>query len=444
MRTRTPGASGRRTTRSADRGIEQLGIVGRRDRRSASPLGCAAISSNASVSVAPSGPTNSCDRAAARRRQVVDDVAVARGDVGEEMRRCGRCPRAAPARRETRRPARPRPRDRRRSSRVRGSDGCRSERSPLRSLASSPRKVAAHGRARGCLARGRGPRRTARSRAATARACRPSGAPRRSQRMLEQGEQRNRREGRRAPPRREPREHAGRACRRGASPPESSTATFQRPSAAATRRASARSGVTSAAVLSGVSTASRSATAMASASSSALAASITDRRSSAARDTGAERRSLSRARQRSVGGRRAQRLRHQRLATVRRWRSERHDLVAVDADAREQAVQGELRMARRGCAIAAIRGGPPIKLHDVLVEIGIEAGQHHGAVRQAGDGREQLGGRRHRAGRAGGDHRASGAAARRAASALIRSRGARRLDCAPGRRGSRARVRGRS
>ena len=61
-----------------------------------------------------------------------------------------------------------------------------------------------------------------------------------------------------------------------ASPPESSNARFQRPSAAITRRASARSGVTSAAVLSRC-RASRIATAIASASISGLAASITAR-----------------------------------------------------------------------------------------------------------------------------------------------------------------------
>ena len=61
-----------------------------------------------------------------------------------------------------------------------------------------------------------------------------------------------------------------------ASPPESSKARFQRPSAAITRRASARSGVTSAADLSRC-RASRIATAIASASISGLAASITAR-----------------------------------------------------------------------------------------------------------------------------------------------------------------------
>ena len=63
--------------------------------------------------------------------------------------------------------------------------------------------------------------------------------------------------------------------RQSGSPPESSAIMFQRPSAAATRRARARSGVMRAAVAAGVSIASRKTTAIASASSSALAASIT-------------------------------------------------------------------------------------------------------------------------------------------------------------------------
>ena len=46
------------------------------------------------------------------------------------------------------------------------------------------------------------------------------------------------------------------------------------------------------------------------------------------------------------------------------------------------------------------------QLPGALIEIGIEPGQHHGAVRQLRDGGEQARGRRHRAGGAGGDHRA--------------------------------------
>ena len=62
---------------------------------------------------------------------------------------------------------------------------------------------------------------------------------------------------------------------------------------------------------------------------------------------------------------------------------------------------------------------PAISAQTGVVEIAVEAGQHHGAVRQRGDGGEQLGGRRHRAGRAGGDHRRRCAAASRLASASI-------------------------
>ena len=43
-----------------------------------------------------------------------------------------------------------------------------------------------------------------------------------------------------------------------------------------------------------------------------------------------------------------------------------------------------------------------------LVEVGVEPGQHHGAVRKLRDRLDQRGGRRHRAGGAGGDHGAAG------------------------------------
>ena len=62
---------------------------------------------------------------------------------------------------------------------------------------------------------------------------------------------------------------------------------------------------------------------------------------------------------------------------------------------------------RRRDAPALIAGD---QLPRLLVEIGVEAGQHHGAVRQPRDGRDQFGGRRDRAGRAGGDHRPVGLA----------------------------------
>ena len=69
----------------------------------------------------------------------------------------------------------------------------------------------------------------------------------------------------------------------------------------------------------------------------------------------------------------------------------------------EQGLHGELRMSRRRRDALALVAGD--QLPRLLVEIGIEAGQHHGAVRQPRDGRDQFGGRRDRAGRARGDHR---------------------------------------
>ena len=170
---------------------------------------------------------------------------------------------------------------------------------------------------------------------------------------------------------------------------------------AATRRPSATSCVTSAAVLPGISTASRKATAMASASSSALAASITAMRLHRRVGLRGERFCppdvlstawLAAAGRKGFGD--------EALAAVRRRLCERPDVGAGDADARRERGERKLRMAVRGVAAVGKRcpGG--------LVEIGIEAGQHHRAVRQFGDGCEQRRGRRDRAGGAGGDHRA--------------------------------------
>ena len=58
-------------------------------------------------------------------------------------------------------------------------------------------------------------------------------------------------------------------------------------------------------------------------------------------------------------------------------------------------------MTRSGVTFGIARDHGPGR----LVQLGVEAGQHHRAMRQPGDGREQLGGRRHRSGRSGGDHR---------------------------------------
>ena len=66
------------------------------------------------------------------------------------------------------------------------------------------------------------------------------------------------------------------------------------------------------------------------------------------------------------------------------------------------------------CGWPAIGGGPvgsappPVKFPGGVVELSVEPRQHHGAAREVRDGREQARGRRHRAGRTGGDHRRAG------------------------------------
>ena len=105
-------------------------------------------------------------------------------------------------------------------------------------------------------------------------------------------------------------------------------------------------------------------------------------------------------------GGRPQRLRQKLLAAgrVRQF----HDRFAGYADAGEQRLQRELRMPRgRRNPLALVAGNQP---PGRFVEIGIEARQHHGAMRQSRDGRDQFGGRRDRAGGAGGNDRAVGLA----------------------------------
>ena len=164
---------------------------------------------------------------------------------------------------------------------------------------------------------GRVPRSTARSSAATACAIEPA------ERMLQQRQQRHRREPAAAPPRPPAARTRPPAYSASVSPAESSTGTSQRASAASTRRASARSGVTSAAVLPGSSIASRSATAIASASSSALAASIVAMVASAASAWVANAGSASRSCQRSVAAAGRSASESEPLAPVRRGLRER-------------------------------------------------------------------------------------------------------------------------
>ncbi len=126
---------------------------------------------------------------------------------------------------------------------------------------------------------------------------------------------------------------------------------------------------------------------------------------------------------RRLGG--PQRLRDEALAggQRRRRRADGLHALALDAETHQQLRQNGLRMA--GMTALAARhvigrggdGGPALG-----VEIEIQPGQHHRAARQAGDGGEQRGGGRHRAGRAGCDDRAR--AAGRAGAAPPRRAGA--------------------
>ena len=190
------------------------------------------------------------------------------------------------------------------------------------------------------------------------------------------------------------------------SPPVSSTAIFQRINAAATRRAERR-GPASPARRSCRPAPLRAARwRSASASSSALAASITVSVETAASACAANARSRARSPPRIGSHCRPHRFGQQRFAAVRLC--QRIHRAAGYADARQQRLHGELRMARRGgnFLLRITRDQPP----RLFVEIGVEAGQHDGAVRQTRDRRNQFGSRGNRSGRTGGDHRAIGLA----------------------------------
>ena len=94
------------------------------------------------------------------------------------------------------------------------------------------------------------------------------------------------------------------------------------------------------------------------------------------------------------GGGRPQRLGNVPLPFSARGIAQHRDLLAGNANAIQQRLHGKLRMTerRRDKLIASNR--PP----GLVVEPQVEAGQHHGAVRQPGDRGDQLGGRGHRAG----------------------------------------------
>jgi hypothetical protein len=163
---------------------------------------------------------------------------------------------------------------------------------------------------------------------------------------------------------------------------------------------------------------------MASASSSALAASITATVSSA-RASGEPLPALG-------GGGGPQRLGDIALAVVRTRSAQRNHLLARDADAAQQRLHGELRMLDRGRNARVAVAAAADQLPGLRVEREVEAGQHDGAARELGDGGDQLGGRRHGAGRAGGDHgsvRVRGKPRRFGLDQRVAARG--RLDGAP-------------
>jgi len=105
------------------------------------------------------------------------------------------------------------------------------------------------------------------------------------------------------------------------------------------------------------------------------------------------------------GGGGPQRLGDIALAVMRTRSAQRGDLLARNADAAQQRLHGELRMLdrRRNPRVAIAAAAD--QLPGLRVEREVEAGQHHGAAVKLGDGGDQLGGCRHGAGRAGGDHR---------------------------------------
>ena len=232
------------------------------------------------------------------------------------------------------------------------------------------------------------------------------------------------RDGNPAPPRRPP---GGRGGRRASSdsgtPAESSTATFQRPSSAATRIASARSGVTRAALCPGCSSVSRRAIAMASASSRSSAASTMAtpvnpaavRPACSARSIATQRSVVSAGRSASV------RMRGRGPARSRppsRARGRRDGEIAARSRRAGAAWLGGGR-GRFTVAIVAVRRSCPRPRRRGPGR-GRAAPRRRSAAARSRQGARAVAG--HRARRPGGDDRASGRSRRsRSASALIRA-----------------------
>ena len=268
----------------------------------------------------------------------------------------------------------------------------------------APRKLRAREQARALPERGRGPRRIARSSAATARSL--SRAPSRNSGCLSKREQRHRRKPAERRVGGEPGEYTGRRVG------ERVAAGILRGDVPARRARPRRGGpardpASPAPRSCPSSTASRSATAMASASSSALAASImvmrADRRFGVRRESRHRRRASATCRSPPPGA---------RLPTRSRSRPRGAARLSTASRAMPMRVSSAC-MANCGWPGAGamfffvVAGDQPPRL---FVEIGVEAGQHDGAVRQPRDRRDQLGGRRDRAGRTRGDHRRVGLA----------------------------------
>ena len=210
MRTRTPGWSGRRTVRSADRSVEQLGIVGRRERKARAGLVERDLVEGGFERLPGRMPAKRVLHALVVVAQLRDRVAMARGDSGERLRRRRPALRAAARRRSAARRGQPPPR-------ARASVNSDARIGPMQVggfLAPNLRELAAEGRERMCEPGGAGPRpRAAQDRALQRRdrapyARRMAAEP--EQRMLEQRQQRHRRQPAERRLRDEPREHAGR------------------------------------------------------------------------------------------------------------------------------------------------------------------------------------------------------------------------------------------
>ncbi len=288
---------------------------------------------------------------------------------------------------------------------MRGSERCRSDASLRLTLPSSARNVPSAPASPAVPGRGRGPRNTARSSAATASRMLARVGAEPDQRMLEQREQRHRRQSAECGIDREPRKRTGRrgGQRVAAGIVDRHLPALQRREHAARQRAVGRHQRGGLARRLG-----------------GFAQRDRDRQRLLVGIRGfehgqrGERAVLVRGKLRigkfglpAVGGsRRAQGFRHQPLAAMRRRRAENLHLVARNPDPAQQSRHRKLRMTdRRRDRLVAGRRAAFDHAPGRVIEIGVEPRQHHRAMRQPGDGGDQFGGRRHRAGRSGGDHR---------------------------------------